>query len=68
MNEYRMTRPNCYPGDNEAKTDLSIRQGHYILAEDEADAHRIMRKMFPNDTHFDLQLWQRDVKHERDSV
>ena len=57
MKEFRMTRPDLY-GSGPARTDLSARQGHYIQAVDEQDAHRQMRKAYPDDSHFDLELWK----------
>ena len=62
LNEYRMTRPDKYMGENLASADKSIRQGYYVLVVDEAAAHVQMKQMFPNDSRFDVQLWKRDVR------
>lgn len=64
MNEYRMTRPDVYastgcPGNKNKNS----RQGYYITAVSETDAHMEMRKMFPRDSGFDLQLWKEDVQN-----
>lgn len=52
MNEYRCTRPDMYRGNCPGAGDPSARQGHYIDAEDEADAHRQMRADYPSDSRF----------------
>ena len=68
LNEYRMTRPDKYATENLGKADLTIRQGYYVLTADEISAHQQMKQMFPNDSHFDLQLWKQNVKVQgRDS-
>jgi len=64
-NEYRCTRPNCYPPRSPGHTDKSARQGHYIDAENEESARRAMRWLYPNDTHFDVELWKLGSAKER---
>ena len=58
MNQYRCTRPDAYEEGCPGHKDLSARQGHYIDAESEEKALARMRKLFPNDSCFDVQLWK----------
>lgn len=58
VNEYRMTRPDLYQGDCPGRDDPSARQGHYVRATTEAEAHREMRNDYPNDSHFTCKLWK----------
>ena len=58
--EYRLTRdllyesPQCY-----GHLDLSVRQGHYIMATSVVDAIRQMNVMYPFDNgNFTCQLWK----------
>lgn len=57
---YRMTRPNAYGVGTPGHLELSARQGYYIRALSEAEAHREMRERFPYDSHFDLQVWSEE--------
>lgn len=57
-NEYRCTRPDLYRGNCPGAGNLLARQGHYIDAEDEDDAHAKMRTAFPKDSHFTVTLWK----------
>lgn len=61
MNQYRCTRPGCYEKGCPGHTDPSARQGHYIYAETREDAIEQMIKRFPDDVHFDIQLWKEGV-------
>ncbi len=57
MNEYRCTRPDLYANPNcPGHNDVTARQGHYVDANSVEDAHREMRRRFPNDSRFDVQL------------
>lgn len=58
MNEYRLTRPDKYTGENVGKLDLSVRQGYYFWAKDVEEAKAKMRKLFPDDSQFDVELWK----------
>ena len=55
--EYRMTRPNCYKSGLAAK-DPRCRNGYYIKAESEEEAHKRMKTKFPYDSHFDCEVWK----------
>jgi hypothetical protein len=41
--------------------DLTIRQGHYIEADSPLEARQKMKKKYPQDTSFDVQLWKTNV-------
>ena len=58
MNEYRCTRPDMYRGNCPGNANHGARQGHYIDAENEHEAHRKMREAYPNDSRFDVVLWK----------
>jgi hypothetical protein len=58
MNEYRCTRPDCYRGNCPGAGDPLARQGYYIDAKDENEAHNEMREKFPKDSHFEVRLWK----------
>lgn len=45
------SNPRC-PGHN----DVTARQGHYVDAANVQDAHREMRRRFPSDSRFDVEL------------
>jgi hypothetical protein len=57
-NEYRCTRPNCYPPRSPGHKDPSARQGYYVNADNPDEARERMREWFPHDTHFDVELWR----------
>ena len=57
MNEYRCTRPDCYPATSAGATDSLARQGYYLSAADDQHAREQMREAFPQDTRFDVQVW-----------
>lgn len=52
MNEYRMTRSEPYQHECMGRDDLSVRQGHYIQAETEAEAMNKMKSHFPDENEF----------------
>jgi len=58
MAEWRMTRPNLYPEGSLGHDNPSARQGHYIRAASESDAHLEMKKRHPEDSHFDCERWK----------
>ena len=66
MNEYRLTRrapysnPNCL-----GHTDLSARQGYYVVASTEAGAQEAFYKRYPQykNEGIDVQLWYANVKN-----
>jgi len=49
MNEYRCTRNKLYSHNCIGRDNLSVRQGHYVTAQSEAEAHAEMCKRFPKD-------------------
>ena len=58
MIEFRCTRPNIYKN-----TEPLDRQGYYLDAKDEEDAHRQMRRRFPHDSHFEVRVWKNPSPH-----
>jgi hypothetical protein len=55
--EWRCTRPNSYPPRSPGHKNPSARQGYYVRADNRDEAREWMRAHFPNDTHFDIELW-----------
>jgi len=55
MNEYRCTRPAMYDEGSLGHDDVSVRQGHYIMAKSAEEAFDIMKQRFPADDTFDIQ-------------
>lgn len=51
LNEYRCTRNSPYMHECIGKRDLGARQGHYITATSETEAHLKMAEEFPSDSH-----------------
>ncbi len=49
MNEYRCTRSALYKHACAGRDDVTARQGHYVMAADEADARRQLCDDFPED-------------------
>ena len=63
MNEYRLTRNQMYPEGCMGFTDLSARQGHYIDAENAAEALEKMHQRYPDDWKgFTCVLWAENVE------
>ena len=71
MHEYRCTRVVLYLADCPGKTDLSSRQGHYVVADSPEAARREMAESFPQDlpraaehgvAAFTADLWKKNVR------
>jgi len=61
LNEYRLTRNKLY-SDAEDGKNLSIRQGHYIIAESAEAAIKVLDRRYPYDNKdFTVQLWREHV-------
>jgi hypothetical protein len=58
---YRCTRPDVYQSNCPGRTDVTARQGHYLAAVSAEDAHRMMRERFPQDSHFDVRLYNENL-------
>lgn len=56
-----MTRPNAYGPQTPGWDNVRARQGYYLDQPNLAEAHRAMRKQFPDDSHFDGALWKENV-------
>ena len=54
--EFRCSRPNMYPSDTDGHLDLSKRSAYTINAVSEAAAIYRMKQLFPEDTHFDIEV------------
>ena len=58
--QYRMTRNRPYPPGTPGFDNLEAREGYYIDADSEQEAHAIMASKFPEDSFFgfELQVWK----------
>jgi hypothetical protein len=60
MPEFRCTRNALYDDGGQENADLSVRQGHYIIAQNEEQALEEMRIRFPKEVEagFTVQPWK----------
>jgi hypothetical protein len=54
--QYRCTRPDLYTA-GPGVTDSTVREGHYIAADNVVQAARTMLAKYPEDTSIDVQGW-----------
>jgi len=55
---FRCTRNDVYPEDCPGSKNVSARQGHYVTANNPEDALYEMRRRYPDDDGFTVQLWE----------
>ncbi|MCT7957187.1 hypothetical protein [Laspinema palackyanum] len=60
MHEFRCTRNAMYDDGDQENADLSVRQGHYIMAQDEEAALEQMRSLYPKEVEagFTVHPWK----------
>jgi hypothetical protein len=57
MNTYRCTRQAPYPEGTQAHIDPTQRQGYFPVVANEKEALDWMKKLFPEETIFTVELW-----------
>lgn len=65
MNEYRVTLRSLYSPGCPGHTNLSARQGHYVVATSAVEAEKLIKKeatkKFGRPIEVDVQLWKENV-------
>ena len=71
MHEYRCTLPDRYPEGSLGYKDRSVRNGHYVLAENAQTAVKTLAKDFPQE-RIEIQYWRAgigtDSAHAREEL
>lgn len=61
VNEYRCTRSDLYKHDCFGREDLSARDGHYIVSFTAEAALEEMKRRYPAEKNFTVDLWKEAV-------
>jgi hypothetical protein len=61
VNEYRCTRAELYMHECIGEKDVSAREGHYVICTSAEEAQEEMKRRYPNERSFTVELWKKNV-------